>query len=188
MTTIPVRQVRALHDDETITVYQAYSPVIADPAIAHGRFADGFKRDRMTWIKPSFLWMMYRSGWAAKPGQERVLAIRIRREGFDWALANSALSSYESDVHGSRAEWKESLRAPVRIQWDPERDLHLRPLPHRAVQIGLSGDASHRYVDDWTVQITDVSDLCHRIHALVTAGDLAAASALLPAETPYPQA
>jgi hypothetical protein len=38
----------------------------------------------MTWIKPSFLWMMYRCGWATKPGQERVLAIQITREGFEW--------------------------------------------------------------------------------------------------------
>jgi hypothetical protein len=184
-TTIPVRQVRALHDTETITVYQAYSPLIADPAIAHGRFADGFKRDRMTWIKPSFLWMMYRSGWAAKPGQERVLAIRIRREGFDWALANSALSSYEHGVHTSRAEWKKSLRAPVRVQWDPERDLNLRPLPHRAVQIGLSGEAVHRFVDDWIVGIDDVTDACHEIHGLVVAGDFAAAQRLRPDERPY---
>ncbi|WP_422570328.1 DUF4291 family protein, partial [Erwinia billingiae] len=29
----------------------------------------------MTWIKPSFLWMMYRSGWGMKdPGQKRILA------------------------------------------------------------------------------------------------------------------
>ncbi len=43
----------------------------------------------MTWIKPSFLWMMYRCGWAAKPGQERVLAVRITHEGFAWALTHS---------------------------------------------------------------------------------------------------
>jgi len=80
--TSPPRQIRALHDDQTITVYQAYAPEIAEPAVAAGRFTAGFHRDRMTWIKPSFLWMMYRCGWAAKPGQERVLAIRIRRGPF----------------------------------------------------------------------------------------------------------
>jgi Domain of unknown function (DUF4291) len=39
---------------------------------------------RMTWIKPSFNWMTYRSGYATKPGQEVVLGIDIAREGFDW--------------------------------------------------------------------------------------------------------
>jgi hypothetical protein len=182
---IPQRQIRALHDDETITVYQAYAAPTAQAAVAAGRFSVGFKRDRMTWIKPSFLWMMYRCGWALKPGQERVLAIRIRRDGFDWALANSALSSYEPGVHADREEWRRSLRAPVRIQWDPERDLHLRPLPHRSVQIGLSGVAVDRYVDEWIVDLADITDTCREIHGLVRAGDLAGASQRLPDERPY---
>ena len=65
---IPARQVRALYDGDTITVYQAYSSSIAEPALRAGRFVPPFSRTRMTWIKPSFLWMMYRSGWATKPG------------------------------------------------------------------------------------------------------------------------
>ena len=60
------REVRAVYDAETIRVYQAYSDEIADAALAAGTFVAPFKRDRMTWIKPSFLWMMYRSGWARK--------------------------------------------------------------------------------------------------------------------------
>jgi hypothetical protein len=183
---IPVRQIRALYDENTVTVYQAYSAAIADAAVAGGWLGAGFKRDRMTWIKPSFLWMMYRCGWAAKPGQERVLAVRMRRDGFAWALANSALSSYEPGVHTDRAQWKRSLRAPVRIQWDPERDLHLRPLPYRTIQIGLSGEAVRRYVDEWIVGIDDITDTCIEIHDLVNAGDLAAAAGRLPAERPYP--
>jgi hypothetical protein len=186
VTATPREQIRACYDADTITVYQAYSPTIAQPAAALGRFPDWYDRQRMTWIKPSFRWMMYRSGWAAKPGQEHVLAIRIRRAGFEWALANGALSSFERGFHPDQATWKRTLRAPVRIQWDPERDLRLRPLPHRAIQIGLSGEAVARYVDDWTVGIQDVTELCHRIHALVSANDLDAAGALLPVEQPYP--
>ncbi|WP_454855208.1 DUF4291 family protein [Promicromonospora soli] len=70
---IPKRQVRAVYDADTITVYQAYPPEIADAAVRAGRFVPPFKRERMTWVKPSFCWMMYRCGWATKPGQERVL-------------------------------------------------------------------------------------------------------------------
>jgi len=184
---IPTRQIRALLDDDTITVYQAYAPHIADAAMAAGRFADGFKRERMTWIKPSFLWMMYRCGWATKPDQERVLAIRIRRSGFEWALANSALSHYVPEVHADQAEWKRSLRAPVRIQWDPERDLHLRPLPHRAIQMGLSGEAVDRYVGEWIVSVEDVTALAQEIHGLVRTGDLESARKRLPVELPYPE-
>ncbi|WP_329133674.1 DUF4291 domain-containing protein [Streptomyces sp. NBC_01476] len=181
------REIRALYSAETITVYQAYSPQVADPAAARGRFPDGYDRGRMTWIKPSFLWMMYRSSWASAVGQERVLAIRIRRDGFAWALAHSALSSYDGRVHTSRDQWKREMRrSPVRIQWDPERDLNLQPLQGRSLQIGLSGEAVHRYVDEWVVGIDDVTELARTINELAREGLREQASRLLPAERPYP--
>ncbi|MEV4417690.1 DUF4291 domain-containing protein [Catellatospora sp. NPDC049609] len=185
--TVPTRQIRAVFDDETITVYQAYRPEIGDAAAGLGRFPDWYRRDRMTWIKPSFLWMMYRCGWATKPDQERVLAIRLRRDGFDAAVRQGVPSHHDHDRYAQLADWRRALeQSPVRVQWDPERDLHLRPLPHRAIQIGLSGSAVAAYVDEWTVDITDVTGLAHEIHALVTARDLDAATRLLPPEHPYP--
>jgi hypothetical protein len=174
-------------DDRTITVYQAYSPAIADPAIAAGRFVPPFKLDRMTWIKPSFLWMMYRSGWAAKPGQERVLAIQVTRDGFEWALAHAALSHYEPGTYDSQQEWtRQKLVSPVRIQWDPERSLLLQPLPWRSIQVGLSGEAVRSYLDQWITSITDLTPLAERIHRHVSSGDLSAAQAAVPAERAYP--
>ncbi|MEV7191757.1 DUF4291 domain-containing protein [Streptomyces sp. NPDC093510] len=181
-------RIRALHTDSTITVYQAYAPELGVPAARTGRFPATWKRDRMTWIKPSFLWMMYRCGWAAKEGQQTVLAVEIAREGFDWALRNACLSHYVRGLHPDRAAWRRDLRrAPARVQWDPERDLHLDPLPHRSLQLGLSGEASRRYADEWTVSITDVTDRAREIHALVRDGnDLETAARLLPPERPYP--
>ncbi|MFF5233125.1 DUF4291 domain-containing protein [Dactylosporangium sp. NPDC000521] len=182
-----MHEIRAVFDADTITVYQAYSPAIALPALDAQRFVAPFKRDRMTWVKPSFLWMMYRSGWATKEGQEHVLAVRLRRAGFDEAVSEACLSHYVPGVHESREAWSRALRtSPVRVQWDPERDLHLRPLEHRSLQLGLSGAAVHRYVDDWTVGIRDVTPLAHEIHALVEARALDEAAALLPPERAYP--
>jgi hypothetical protein len=184
---IPQRQIRALHSAETITVYQAYSKEIAEPAMAAGRFVPPFKVDRMTWVKPSFLWMMYRCGWAEKAGQERVLAVEITRAGFEWALARACLSAFDRHLHPDKATWSRQLRAsPARVQWDPERSLHLAPLPHRSLQLGLSGEAVHRYVHEWTVAISDVTPTALAIHAHVRAGDVAGGTALLPAERPYP--
>nr|WP_062341316.1 DUF4291 domain-containing protein [Herbidospora sakaeratensis] len=179
---IPLRQIRARHDEHTITVYQAYNPEIGEYAAAHGRFAPTYHRNRMTWVKPSFLWMMYRSGWATKPGQERVLAIRITREGFEWALAHSGLSHFDSAVHPDRAAWTATRHRPVRIQWDPERSPALHALPHRSLQMGLSREAVDRYVDEWIVGIDDVTALAHRLRTL----DPGARAAELPAERPYP--
>ena len=74
------RKIYAKYDDKTIRVYQAYNNVIAGEAIKLGTFGEHFSLTRMTWIKPSFLWMMYRCGWAEKENQERVLAIDIKKK------------------------------------------------------------------------------------------------------------
>ncbi|OJF12269.1 DUF4291 domain-containing protein [Couchioplanes caeruleus] len=179
---VPQRQIRAVYDEHTITVYQAYPEAIAGPAVRAGRFVDPFKRERMTWIKPSFLWMMYRCGWATKPGQERVLAVRITRAGFDWALAHACSSHHDRASGESREEWARRLRtSPVRVQWDPERSLALNALPYRSLQLGIGADAVRRYVDDWTVSITDVTPMVREIAAKRD-------PALLPVERPYSSA
>ncbi|MFI9643762.1 DUF4291 domain-containing protein [Micromonospora sp. NPDC051925] len=184
---VPVRQIRARYSTATITVYQAYPPQIALPAVSAGRFVAPFKRDRMTWIKPSFLWMMYRCGWATKPGQERVLSIDITREGFEWALARACLSHYDRDLHGDRANWSRQVRSsPVRVQWDPERSLRLNTLSYRSLQVGLSGEAVDRYVDDWIVAVADITPTVERVRKLLRRGDDQAAAAQLPVEHVYP--
>ncbi|WP_446220185.1 DUF4291 domain-containing protein [Micromonospora sp. IBHARD004] len=185
--TVPARQIRATFTADSITVYQAFPPEVAEAALAAGRFVPPFKRERMTWIKPSFRWMMYRCGWARKPGQERVLAVEITRAGFEWALAHACASGFDPRLHADRAVWRRQLRAsPVRVQWDPERSLRLAPLPHRSLQVGLSGEAVHRYVDEWLVGLTDVTPVAWAIRDRLTAGDDAGAAALLPVERPYP--
>lgn len=180
--TVPLRQVRAVFDEQTITVYQAFSAEIARPAVRAGTFVEPFKMTRMTWIKPSFLWMMYRCGWASKPGQERVLAIRMTRQGFDGALSQSCWSHFEPQMHETHEVWKRQLReTSVRVQWDPERTWAGHPLSHRSLQIGLSGSAVREYVADWIHDITDITDLVHQLHR-----EGPGAEAALPTEAPYP--
>lgn len=185
--TEPKHQIRALHTDSTITVYQAYAPEIGLPAARDGRFPATWQRGRMTWIKPSFLWMMYRCGWGTKENQESVLAIEITREGFEWALRHACLSHYEQGVHADQATWKRQLKqAPARVQWDPERDLRLQPLAYRSLQLGLTGEAARRYADEWIVSVSDVTSLARMVHSHVQAGELDTARQLLPRERPYP--
>ncbi|MEU3952607.1 DUF4291 domain-containing protein [Streptomyces achromogenes] len=185
--TEPKFRVRARHTDTTVTVYQAYHPGIGRAAARTGRFPSDWKRDRMTWVKPSFLWMMYRCGWGTKENQETVLAVEITRDGFAWALRHACLSHYAPALHPDRAAWKRQLaRSPARVQWDPERDLRHNPLPYRSLQLRLAGEAAARYADEWIVGIEDVTPLAGEIHALVRAGETERASALLPVERPYP--
>lgn len=157
---VPMRQIRANFDDQSLTVYQAYSPAIAVPVAANKTFVGSpFKRDRMTWIKPSFLWMMYRCGWATKPGQEHVLAVRMSRAGFEQALSGACLSHFDDQIYPDYESWEERRdNTSVRVQWDPERDLKLERLEWRSLQVGLAGHAVTNYVNDWIVDITDITE------------------------------
>ncbi len=186
MNSTPYRQIRAVYTENTIRVYQAYSDKIADAALKAGTFiSPPFKMERMTWIKPSFLWMMYRSGWGTKPGQERILAIDITREGFEWALEHSLLSHQAKD-YADKEEWQKIKNAtPVRIQWDPERDLHLQPLEYRSIQIGLSKEAVGLYINEWIQKISDITATAPKIYFLIEENQLEAARQQLPVETPY---
>ena len=151
--------ISAVYSEHTVRVYQAYGADIAIPALTAGRFVAPFSTRRMTWIKTSFNWMMYRSGYATKSRQEFVLGIDITRTGFEWALRHASLSSYLPGFHSSFDDWKRAIETmPVRIQWDPERDWRLQPIAGRkAIQIGLSGDAVDRYVNDWIIRIEDAT-------------------------------
>ena len=153
------RHILAYFDATTLYVYQAYRPAIADYAVSHQRFGGEFSFGRMSWIKPNFLWMMYRSGWAGKEGQERILAVRLNRSFFDELLRAAVPSSYEQLTYPSRQDWAEAVKnSDVRLQWDPDHDPAGRPLERRALQLGLRGYALQRYATDEIVSITDMTD------------------------------
>ncbi|HEY1067458.1 MAG TPA: DUF4291 family protein, partial [Pirellulales bacterium] len=88
------RHILAQYNEETIVVYQAYNPAIGRWAIEHQQLGGAFSFTRMSWVKPNFLWMMYRSGWGVKPNQEITLGLRIRRAFFDEILAQTVPSSW----------------------------------------------------------------------------------------------
>ena len=181
------RAIRADYDARSLIVYQAYRPEIADAALRAGRFVEPFSLNRMTWIKPSFLWMMERCGWARKPRQERVLAIRISRAGWEEALSQATLTTFEPALYGDFDAWRRSLEhAPVRVQWDPERDLHGNPQERRAIQVGVSRDLIARYVNEWTVEIRDATPLVRSLRRLLDDGRATDARARLPCERLYP--
>ncbi|MBS2536648.1 DUF4291 domain-containing protein [Catenulispora sp. NF23] len=183
---LPLYQVRADHDRATIVVYQAYRAEIADAAVRAQRFVEPFSLSRMTWIKPSFLWMMGRCGWARKPGQERVLAVRITRAGWEKALSQAVLTSYESGVYADRADWERQIKhATVNVQWDPERTLSGAVLDARSIQVGLSRHIVAEYVEDWTTEIRDITPTVRKMAELIKEGRKDRAAEHLPKERPY---
>lgn len=162
-----MREIRASFTDETVRVYQAYNRAIAEEAVRNGTFGVHFSMNRMSWVKPSFLWMMYRCGWGEKENQEHILAIDIKRSGFDYAVANAVISSCPADGSMTREEWQRLVKqSDIRVQWDPEKDVNGENLPYRSVQIGLRGRALYDYVHDWIVQITDITGQVQTMNAL----------------------
>jgi hypothetical protein len=181
------REIRADYDRDTIAIYQAYSPAIADAALEAGRFVPPFSFHRMTWIKPSFLWLMHRSNWGQKSGQERVLCVRVKRSGWEKALSSAVLTSFEPDAFAAREEWAAAFAAAhVHLQWDPERSLRGAGLPYSSIQVGLSRHVIREYADEWVVRIEDYTPRVRKIYNLLQSGRADQAKRQLPPERVYP--
>lgn len=156
------------YDEEGVYVYQAYNDAIADYAVEHQRFGGpAFNPGRMTWIKPSFAWVLYRSGYASKPNQTRVLKIKLPHVAVAKFLGQCACQHGGGGTDG-------------RVQWDPARDVmsakagsrreRVPCVPRmlskeRAIQIGLRGPLSAEYVSS-ILCIEDVTDLSRQVFAI----------------------
>ncbi len=179
------RHILAQYDDESVVVYQAYRPAIGCFAAENQYFGGPFSLTRMSWIKPNFLWMMYRSGWASKPGQEVVLAIRLHRWAFDAVLARAVHSSFKPEVYASRETWQEAVTASsVRLQWDPDHAPNGAKVARRAIQLGLRGETLRSYARDWLIEIEDISQFVREQSERAQAGYLDAL--VTPDENVYP--
>lgn len=180
-------EIRADWDRDTIVTYQAYSSAIADPALKAQRFVSPFSFTRMTWIKPSFLWLMHRSNWGQKRSQERILKVRMKRAGWDKALSLGVLTHPEPAIHGSRDAWSVAFgSSPVHVQWDTERSLRGAALDHYSIQVGLSRHIITEFVEEWTASIEDITPTVNKMHRLLKAGRDKEAKRLLPKERACP--
>jgi uncharacterized protein DUF4291 len=167
------RHILAHYDAETVVVYQAYRPLIAHYALAHGAFGgEDFSYARMSWIKPNFLWMMYRSGWGTKAGQETILGLRIARRFFERILAEAVASSLGQSGYATEGEWKAALTgSEVRLQWDPDHGPKGEPLQRRAIQLGLRGSVLEAFGRRELLEVIDLTAFVAEQRAVLVAGD-----------------
>lgn len=180
-------EIRADFDRETLVVYQAYRKEIGLPAIEAQQFVAPFSLTRMTWIKPSYLWLMERSNWGQKSDQAMILAVRIRRQAWESALREAVLTHPEKKIYGSNEVWREQFeKARVIVQWDPERSLRGAKLEYSAIQVGISRHLIEDYATKWITEIKDYTPLTRKIHAFCRDGEYDKAKKLLPPERVYP--
>ncbi len=153
------QHILAQFDAQSVVVYQAYRPDIGRFASENQYFGGDFNLNRMSWIKPNFLWMMFRSGWGTKVDQEVTLALRLKRSAFEEILRQAVHSSYNPNVYANENEWQEAVtNSEVRLQWDPDHAPSGAKLERRAIQLGLRGDVLKKFSREWLIEICDITE------------------------------
>jgi hypothetical protein len=164
------------HQSETqVVVYQAYNPVIAQFAVENQYLGGAsFSYGRMSWIKPNFLWMMYRCGWASKENQERVLALWLAKSDFERILSEAVFSTFTAGRYESADVWKQELATKnVRLQWDPDHSPYGDKLTRRALQLGLKNDTLEQFGKQQVTRIEDITEFVRQQKAHVDNRQLA---------------
>ncbi len=177
------KHIMAQYDEEGVFVYQAYRPAIGLYAVENQYFGGPFSYTRMSWIKPNFLWMMYRSGWGQKEGQEVVLAIKLKRDFFSKCLLNAFPSSNIEGV--DEKTWRSNTDSSnVRLQWDPDHDPYGKKLNRRAIQLGLRKDYLEPFSGEVIIEIQNISEFVNQQYQLVKQNNLE--NLIVPKEKIYP--
>jgi hypothetical protein len=155
------REVRVDFDESGVYVYQAFTDFTAENALKNQRFlpGSGFKFNRMTWLKLSFTWMLYRSNFGHSPGQQRILRIKISHAIFLSLLEQAVPTQGNNPGPGLR----KASQSDVVYQWDPDRDIHLMRTGRQLLQVGIRGTALEEYALRGILEITDVTDLARQI-------------------------
>ena len=165
-------EIRANYDNKTIVMYQAYNDAIADAAMEAQRFVAPFSMRRMTWIKPSFRWLMHRSNWGKKSGQTRTLAVHIYRDVWEEALSQGVLTHPEPSIHGSREAWHEAFEGGA--------------LDHYSIQVGLTRHLIEEFASNWIARIEDLSPQVAKMEKMRQGKHKKHLSRHLPSERVYP--
>ena len=146
-------------ENECLIVYQAFNNQVADYAVKQQKFGGPhYSFNRMSWIKPGFLWMMHRAGWATKENQQRIVGISLPLVYFKTILSQATVTSFDNELFGSIEGWKAELeKTDVRLQWDPDHDPFGNNQERKAIQVGMKGEMLKRFCTEWITGIEDIT-------------------------------
>ena len=164
----------AHQSDDLMIVYQAYNNSIANFAVENQYLGgSSYNYGRMSWIKPNFLWMMYRCGWAEKENQERILALWITKGNFEEILDNAVFTHFDADYYKTREIWQGELKTKaVRLQWDPDHNPYGEKIERRAIQLGLKGEILEKFGKEQIKKIEDITNFVKEQREFVHAREL----------------
>ena len=149
-----IRRFRAHQDADTVIVYQAYPPALAEEVASSGALGGRWRTDRHTRIQPSWVWAMERYDWGQRPDRERIFALSIRRTGLDAMLAAAVCAQFDSALYASREAWHLATRyAPVLVSWEAPPKGAGGPVPRLTVH----GPLVERLAREWVVSVTEVT-------------------------------
>jgi hypothetical protein len=159
------RHILAHHTATSIVLYHAFAPQVAAQLIASRRFdALACGASGTSWFKVGFLSMMHHCGWGTQSHLERVLALRTSRAWFNELLQCAVPTAPDPGTARARAE--------VQFQWDADHDPAGAPLPRRALQLGLRGEALRRFGRWEVLEVIDLTDFIATQRKLALAGEL----------------
>lgn len=168
------QQIVAQCTEDELVVYQAYKPSTAKYSVEHQEL-DGpeFSYNRMSLIKPNFLWMMYRCGWPQKKTRSMCWPIWLKKTAFIKILENAVISSLGAGHHTNNNDWNEELRTKeARLQWDPDHDPFGMKGTRRAVQPGLKGKLLEEFGMRSISRIEDITPFVKQQKQLLDNGKL----------------
>lgn len=151
------RAVQATFDSSVVVVWQAHSHEVADAALRNGQFGGRLWRtDRVTRFRLSLPSLLARNGWATRPGRERILAVALRREGFDAMLRQAVHAGYEPDIYPTRNSWHLATRyGHVVVAWHSDVDPAGGELERDTLRMGVRDATLERFTRDWVVAVED---------------------------------
>ncbi len=152
-----------------VSTFFAFSPWMLTNKRSRLGFSDCFNVNRMTWVKTSLLWTLWRSEWGHKKGQERILQVNVF-DDFISSLFDRAIQTKDISKSDPTCE------TDVLLQYDPDRriigrwwitgrmDFHAEG--GRTAHFGLRKQALTEFLE--YINLGSMTDITHIVHRLLS--------------------
>lgn len=138
-------------------VFQAFSPEY----IGSNAFTDSIKLTRMSWLKTSLLWTLFRSDWGRKKGQEVVIEVSTP-PGYLAGLEERAVPTKESNKEDEVIRQVDPDRAIIGRWWSDTDEYWVKA--RRTSHLGIRGEEFREYVFDIVPgNLRDITDIVQNI-------------------------